>query len=184
MGRFVTDLPRFQRAVALDSFVSGRGNGAIELQNNTLLGGRMTRFFAASVISLSLAVAPAVAQNAPNITAAEVARVTKSTQATGENDSWVLATMMAIVAFTALTSGSGNSVVVSDARLKRDITLVGQAANGLPLYTYRYVGQSGVYQGVMAQDVLEHSPNAIVPLPFGFLGVDYGMLGLELTRIH
>jgi hypothetical protein len=72
----------------------------------------------------------------------------------------------------------------SDIRLKTDITRVGTAANGLPLYHFRYVGLSQVYEGVMAQDVLAARPDAVVDLPFGYLGVNYKMLGLQLKEIN
>src|SRR5579864_211256 len=42
--------------------------------------------------------------------------------------------------------------LVSDARLKRDITLVGRRDDGLGLYRYRYLWSDTVYVGVMAQE--------------------------------
>lgn len=75
-------------------------------------------------------------------------------------------------------------VTISDIRLKTDVVHVGTAANGLPLYQYRYVGQSQLYQGVMAQDVLMARPDAVVDLPFGYMGVNYGMLGMQLKEIN
>jgi len=73
---------------------------------------------------------------------------------------------------------------LSDVRAKTDITRVGYADNGLPLYEFRYVGGATRYRGVMAQDVLQHTPDAVVTLPNGYLGVNYGMLGLKMTRIQ
>ena len=74
--------------------------------------------------------------------------------------------------------------MISDIRLKTDVTRVGTAPNGLPLYHFRYVGQSQVYQGVMAQDVLAVRPDAIVELPFGYMAVKYEKLGLEMTAVN
>ena len=70
----------------------------------------------------------------------------------------------------------------SDARLKTDITRVGTAENGLPLYHFRYVGQDQLWEGVMAQDVLSHTPEAVVDLG-GYYGVNYDMLGLEMRAV-
>ena len=42
---------------------------------------------------------------------------------------------------------------VSDIRLKTDIAPVGQLANGLNLYRYRYLWSDTIYVGVMAQEV-------------------------------
>jgi hypothetical protein len=36
----------------------------------------------------------------------------------------------------------------------------------------------------MAQDVLAHTPEAVVALPGGFLAVDYAKLGLEPKVVH
>ncbi len=72
--------------------------------------------------------------------------------------------------------------VSSDIRLKTDIEKVGVAANGLPLYTFKYLGSDDVYRGVMAQDVLEVFPEAVSTMPNGYLAVRYDMLGMKMTR--
>jgi hypothetical protein len=74
--------------------------------------------------------------------------------------------------------------MVSDIRLKTDIEQVGIAANGLPIYNFKYIGGDVVYRGVMAQDVLEVFPEAVTTMPNGFLAVRYDMLGMEMTRLH
>ncbi len=74
-------------------------------------------------------------------------------------------------------------IEVSDIRLKTDITEIGTASNGLPLYTYQYIGHDAVFEGVMAQDVLAHTPEAVITMPGGFYAVDYEMLGLELKKL-
>jgi hypothetical protein len=73
--------------------------------------------------------------------------------------------------------------VMSDVRLKTDIEKVGVAANGLPLYTFRYLWSDQVYRGVMAQDVLEVFPEAVVTRSDGYMAVRYDMLGLEMTKV-
>jgi hypothetical protein len=85
---------------------------------------------------------------------------------------------------TAVPGGSEVLAKPSDIRLKTDIEKVGVAANGLPLYTFRYIGGDIVYRGVMAQDVLAVLPEAVSIMPNGYLAVRYDMLGLEMTRLH
>ena len=85
---------------------------------------------------------------------------------------------------TAVSGGSEVLAKPSDIRLKTDIERVGVAANGLPLYTFRYIGGDAVYRGVMAQDVLNVLPEAVWIMPNGYLAVRYDMLGLEMTRLH
>ena len=92
--------------------------------------------------------------------------------------------LLVLIAAAAASGGSEPQLVASDSRLKTDITQVGAAANGLPLYHFRYKGLPTVYQGVMAQDVLKHTPDAVVTMPGGYYAVNYGMLGLEMTIVH
>jgi hypothetical protein len=72
----------------------------------------------------------------------------------------------------------------SDARLKTDIRQVGVTVHALPLYQFRYLNQDSVYEGVMAQDVLNVMPEAVVTGEDGFYRVDYGMLGTDMRRVH
>jgi hypothetical protein len=79
---------------------------------------------------------------------------------------------------------SGQVIFASDARLKRDITLVGRLDDGLGLYRYRYLWSDTVYVGVMAQEVALIHPDAVVRGSLdGYLRVDYGRLGLRLMTL-
>jgi hypothetical protein len=87
---------------------------------------------------------------------------------------------------SSVTAG-GDSLILakpSDIRLKTNIERIGIAANGLPLYTFRYIGGDAVYRGVMAQDVLELFPEAVTTMPNGYMAVRYDMLGMRMTRVH
>jgi hypothetical protein len=75
-------------------------------------------------------------------------------------------------------------VAISDARLKRDIVLVGRLDDGLGLYSYRYLWSDTVYVGVMAQEVALIHPDAVVRGPLDdYLRVDYSRLGLKLMTL-
>ena len=77
-----------------------------------------------------------------------------------------------------------NLLPVSDARLKRDIALVGRLDNGLGLYRYRYLWSDTEYVGVMAQEVALIEPRAAVHGFDGYLRVNYGLLGLRLRTFN
>ena len=62
---------------------------------------------------------------------------------------------------------------LSDRRLKRDVQRIGTAANGLPLYLFRYLWDDTPHVGVMAQDVLKVRPEAVMLMPSGFMAVNY-----------
>ncbi|TGD94066.1 tail fiber domain-containing protein [Methylobacterium nonmethylotrophicum] len=62
---------------------------------------------------------------------------------------------------------------MSDERAKEDIAPVGETYDGQQLYAYRYKGDPRVQIGLMAQEVAEHAPEAVVEGPRGLLMVDY-----------
>jgi hypothetical protein len=64
----------------------------------------------------------------------------------------------------------------SDRRLKADIVRVGTLTNGLALYNYRYLWSRRRVAGVMADEVEQIMPHAVVLHPSGYKMVDYGKL--------
>ncbi|MBX3584347.1 MAG: tail fiber domain-containing protein [Rhizobiaceae bacterium] len=93
-------------------------------------------------------------------------------------------TLSLVTAFSVSSDDGDNGGTASDIRLKTNIEQVGVASNGLPLYQFRYFWSDVVYRGVMAQDVLKVFPEAVQTMPNGFMAVNYGALGMEMTRVH
>lgn len=79
--------------------------------------------------------------------------------------------------------GKETTSEISDIRLKTAIERTGTTVLGLPLYQFEYKGKSGLFSGVMAQDVLKVAPAAVSVAPNGFYQVDYGMLGIAMKRL-
>lgn len=79
----------------------------------------------------------------------------------------------------------GMMAFMSDRRLKKDIVAVGtDERTGLTLYQFRYINEDDtVYQGVMADEVLERYPDAVVHAPNGYMSVIYAVLGIEFKRV-
>jgi Chaperone of endosialidase len=73
-----------------------------------------------------------------------------------------------------------SGILVSDRRLKTGIRPVAALASGLGLYRFKYLWGDVEYVGVMAEEVLDVMPDAVVKGADGFLRVDYRMLGLEM----
>ncbi len=71
----------------------------------------------------------------------------------------------------------------SDSRLKTDISVAGTTVYGLPLYRFRYTGGKDLYEGVMAEDVLQVKPAAVSRGADGYYRVNYGALGLKLRQV-
>lgn len=70
----------------------------------------------------------------------------------------------------------GAAITKSDRRVKTDIERIGTAPNGLPWYSFRYIWDAVTApqrEGLMAQDVLQVNPDAVVTIG-GVLHVDYG----------
>lgn len=70
--------------------------------------------------------------------------------------------------------------MVSDIRLKTDIELVDRLPNGLGLYSYRYLWSDTLYVGVMAQEVQQMIPDAVMIGADGYFRVNYSRLGTRL----
>ncbi len=73
--------------------------------------------------------------------------------------------------------GGGNK---SDIRLKRDIQAIGTLANGLTLYKFKYLWSDTDMVGVMAQEVLNVMPDAVITGEDGFYRVNYDKLGISM----
>lgn len=74
-------------------------------------------------------------------------------------------------------------LVFSDSRLKENIKHVG-TKNNHDLFEFNYIGNKQKYKGVMAQNILQTCPEAVVTHPNGFYMVDYNKLGLTMEIIH
>jgi hypothetical protein len=73
----------------------------------------------------------------------------------------------------SLASTAGKLAMGSDRRLKTDIQRVGTLDNGLPVYSYRYKAGGPVHIGLMADEVREIHPEAVITTPDGFDAVFY-----------
>jgi hypothetical protein len=76
-------------------------------------------------------------------------------------------------------SGEG-PVIISDGRLKTHVQHAGGTAEGLNLYSFRYIGEDREFRGVMAQELLgdERHRRAVEVGADGYYRVHYARLGL------
>ena len=74
---------------------------------------------------------------------------------------------------TTTTTQPGQAL--SDRRLKHDIKKIGEADNGLPIYTFKYKGDEHhqTHVGFMADEVEKKNPDAVGLDPSGYKTVDY-----------
>lgn len=91
--------------------------------------------------------------------------------------------LLVIAAAVSSSGGSGDTGGASDTRIKTDIQWVGMS-KGFPIYQYRYIGTATRFEGVMAQDVLNIRPDAVITYPTGMMAVQYDKLGLRMRVVH
>lgn len=78
-----------------------------------------------------------------------------------------------------LSSLGAAAITASDVRLKKDISYSHTDAKGRRWWTYRYLWDADdapLREGVMAQEMLDVAPWAVLTHPSGFLMVNYGAL--------
>ncbi len=79
-------------------------------------------------------------------------------------------------------STSSRPVTTSDRRLKKDVSRIASHPAGFGIYRFKYLWSDAEYSGVMAQEVLEAMPQAVVRGDDGFLRVDYAAIGMQMER--
>jgi Chaperone of endosialidase len=62
---------------------------------------------------------------------------------------------------------------LSDERAKEDIEPIGELYDGQEIYRFKYKGDDAVHVGLIAQEVEERDPGAVVEFPDGLKRVDY-----------
>ena len=74
----------------------------------------------------------------------------------------------------------------SDSRLKTDIHSLGKTGDGINIYRFKYLSDETQtdYVGVMAQDLLDTRPHALVIGEDGFYRVKYGELGMRMAKYN
>jgi len=89
--------------------------------------------------------------------------------------------------YNAMSGGAG--AAASDIRMKENIKKVHWLPNGLPVYEFEYKTEfkdaagHGRYRGVMAQDVEQVIPEAVIEMPNGYKAVKYAMVGTKMESV-
>jgi Chaperone of endosialidase len=73
---------------------------------------------------------------------------------------------------------SGRPLTTSDRSLKKDMVRIGSHDLGFGIYRFKYLWSEQDHIGVLAQEVAEVRPDAVVRGPDGFLRVDYAAIGM------
>jgi hypothetical protein len=84
-----------------------------------------------------------------------------------------------------LSGGSGllGLLRIFDHRLKDNVAIVGTLFDGTSVYRYRYKGAPAYHIGLMAQDVEQSTPGAVVEIN-GYKAVDYRAATEASRKLH
>jgi hypothetical protein len=77
---------------------------------------------------------------------------------------------------------SSRPLTTSDRRLKKEVTRMAVHPAGFGIHGFKYLWSDIEHVGVIAQEVLEVMPDAVVRGDDGFLRVDYAALGMQMER--
>ncbi len=77
------------------------------------------------------------------------------------------------------TSRKNSRGRASDRRMKRNIKWVAISPEGINIYEFKYLWGFKTYRGVIAQELLDTHPQAIIKGLFGFYKVDYNLIDVE-----
>ena len=80
------------------------------------------------------------------------------------------------------TSGLPGLPGVSDRRLKENIELVGTSDSGINIYEFNFINSEDRYRGVMAQELLETMPDAVI-VENGYYKVFYDKIDVNFDKI-
>ena len=76
------------------------------------------------------------------------------------------------------------AAMMSDIRVKENISLTGASPSGIPIYNFNYKGDTTRYSGAMAQDLLKLGMNdAVSKMDNGYYGVHYNMIDVDFGAI-
>ena len=78
-------------------------------------------------------------------------------------------------------------VLLCDKRLKKNIQFVGKSSNGHNIYNFEYIDNlylpRGIFQGVIAQEIINTVPDAVILDNNGYYRVDYSKLDVKFKKI-
>lgn len=75
----------------------------------------------------------------------------------------------------------------SDRTLKENIEFVNYSNSGIPIYQFEYINKNygqGRFEGVMAQDLIDIKPEALIVDKSGYYKVDYSKLDVNFKKLN
>tara|TARA_Y100001938_G_C8100512_1_gene441303 strand:- start:1251 stop:2156 length:906 start_codon:yes stop_codon:yes gene_type:complete len=96
-------------------------------------------------------------------------------KAKGTRDSMLSAAVSAIPGVGPILGG-----ILSDIRVKENITRTGTSKSGIPTYTFNYKNDDQLWSGAIAQDLLELGMDNAVSTRGGYYTIDYDKIDVDM----
>ena len=97
------------------------------------------------------------------------------------------AAMMDLLAIVGTAASIGTSIATagkgSSKKLKDNIIKIGNSIDGHNIYKFNYKGSPRKYIGVIAEELLDTKPEAVVTMPSGHLGVNYSLIDVQFKEV-
>ena len=78
---------------------------------------------------------------------------------------------------------SPSDFAISDKRLKENIVFKEKSPSGINVYEWNYIWNKKRYTGVMAQEIVQSYPNAVMKDKYGYLRVCYDLLDVRMSAV-
>jgi hypothetical protein len=79
------------------------------------------------------------------------------------------------------SAAAAGATAASDRRLKEEIELIKQSPSGINIYSFKYIGRPEKYEGVIAQEIQETNPEAVI-IKDGYLAVNYDLIDVNFIK--
>ena len=117
---------------------------------------------------------------------AEQSQLNRAFQETQARSNRSASSRNALIGAIGGAGSAGITAAFSDRSLKDNIELIGKSESGIPIYEFEYIDKTlgeGRFEGVMAQDLKEIKPEAIITNDNGIMAVNYDLIDVDFRRI-
>jgi len=74
-------------------------------------------------------------------------------------------------------------IAISSKKAKDNIVKIGESIQGHNIYKFSYKGSPQRYVGVIAEEIQQTKPEAVVTMPSGVLGVNYDLIDVNFKKV-
>jgi len=91
--------------------------------------------------------------------------------------------MDAISIGTSLAQTATPFILASSKKVKDNIVKIGESIQGYNVYKFSYKGSPRRYVGVIAEEIQQTKPEAVVTMPSGIIGVNYDLIDVNFKEV-